>query len=96
MAGMERLNPMVGDSTINARYNSLMSRARGSMDKGITLPGFHKNAPGLREDYDDDEDFGLEAKLEIEKEDEIKDKSADPSHDMREALARALKEEELR
>merc|ERR1711937_815898 len=96
MAGMERLNPMVGDSTINARYNSMMSRARGSVDKGITLPGFHKNAPGLREDYDDEEDFGLEAKKEIEKEDEALDKSADPSHEMREALARALKEEELR
>ena len=30
MAGMERHNPMIGDTTINARYNEFMSRTRGS------------------------------------------------------------------
>lgn len=99
MAGMERLNPMIGDSTINARYNNMMSRSRGSIDHGFSMPGFHKNAPGLRKSrksYDDDEDFGALAKREVEEEDDAKEKSKDPSHEMREALARALKEEELR
>lgn len=104
MAGMERLNPMIGDSTINARYNNMMSRSRGSVDHGFQMPGFHKNAPGLRKptdidqsDEDSDNDIGAQAKKEIEAEDEkVENQSKDPSHDMREALARALKEEELR
>jgi hypothetical protein len=80
----------------------MMSRSRGSIDMGLNLPGFHNGAPGTKgrkhEDSDDsDEDFGKQAKTEIEKEDELKetDKS-DPSQDMRDTLARALKEDELR
>ena len=94
MAGMERLNPMVGDSTLNARYNSMMSRSRGpNADQSFKMPGFARH----RRDMDSDEDdFGAQAKREVELEDEARDKVQDPSHEMREALARALKEEELR
>merc|ERR1711953_1230058 len=74
MAGMERVNPMIGDSSLKARYDEFMTRSRGNDDmgpKGISLPGFHRGYKKGGASSDDDEDLGQEAKREIEIEDEM-------------------------
>ena len=100
MAGMERVNPMIGDSSLKARYDEFMTRSRGNDDmgpKGISLPGFHRGYKKGGISSDDDEDLGQEAKREIEIEDEMDGTAEeDPNAENREVLRRALKEEQLR
>jgi len=100
MAGMERVNPMIGDSSLKARYDEFMTRSRGNDDmgpKGISLPGFHRGYKKGGVSSDDDEDLGQEAKREIEIEDEMDGTAEeDPNAENREVLRRALKEEQLR
>ena len=58
------------------------------------MPGFGKRA---RKNSDsEEEDLGMEAKREIEIEDEMDGKMEDPNKEQREILARAIKEEQLR
>merc|ERR1712131_85210 len=100
MAGMERVNPMIGDSSLKARYDEFMTRSRGNDDmgpKGISLPGFHRGFKSGGISSDDDEDLGQEAKREIEIEDEMDGTAEeDPNAENREILRRAIKEEQLR
>merc|ERR1711953_452653 len=96
MAGMERHNPTIGDTTINARYNEFMSRSRGSGgdEQQLSLPGFHRRK---RRASNEEEDLGLEAKKELEIEDELDGKGEqDPNAENREILRRALREDQLR
>ena len=92
MAGSDRL--MLPDASETKKFNMMMSKSRGSRGD-MKMPGFHGlRYPGWEED---EEDFGEEAKREIEEEDEILDKSEmDENKKMRDALSRAQKEEELK
>jgi len=92
MSGMERLS--VGDSSLKARYDEFINRHKTDNDNELSrLPGFSKRQ---RKISDEDEDLGLEAKREIEIEDEMEGKMEDPNKEQREILARAIKEEQLR
>jgi len=94
MSGMERMN--VGDSSLKAKYDEFINRHKSDNDNTnelSRLPGFSKRQ---RRISDEDEDLGLEAKNEIEIEDEMGDKVVDPNKEHREILARAIKEEQLR
>jgi len=92
MSGMERLT--VGDSSLKARYDEFISRHKTDNDNELSrLPGFSKRQ---RKISDEDEDLGLEAKRELEIEDEMQGKMEDPNKEQREILARAIKEEQLR
>ena len=92
MSGMAPLS--VGDSSLKARYDEFIHRHKTENDSEFSnLPGFGKRR---RDSGSDDEDLGLEAKREIEIEDELDGKMEDPNKEQREILARAIKEEQLR
>ena len=78
-----------------------MNRTRGENDvmpnpSVPTLPGFSNSHQKPAMPSDDEEDLGLEAKKEIEIEDELDGTMVDPNAEQRAILARALKEEQLR
>lgn len=93
MAGSDRLG--LPDASDTKKFNNMMAKSRGEVRSDHKMPGFHgHHYPGWEQE---EEDFGAEAKEEVENENEIEGKlETDENRKMRDTLSRALKEEELK